>query len=397
MHKKMPPSFGDDDIDLPRLRERAHALRWATVPDGVIPLTAADPDFPVAPEIRTAIKEYVDSGVLSYGPSEGLRPFREAVANTLAIRRGLRCTKDQIIATDGVASAMQLVARFALRPGDEAIVFDPVDFLFKQSVEAVGGHVVYLPVDTTTGIVALDSLDRLISARTRLICVCNPLNPLGRVLTRAELLTIGTWAAAHGIWIMADEIWSDIIYPGHEHISIATLSPEIAARTVTLGGFSKSFGLAGLRVGFLHAPSTEIASQLLELSGAMTTVYGVSTVSQVAAIAAYVHAGHWLDAFVLHLTAMRDLVVERLNGIPGVVCRPPEGTYVVFPDVHRLGRSSEEIADYLLRDARVAVVPGATRWFGPGAEGHIRLCFSTSRRILTEALDRIEQALCRLR
>ncbi len=382
--------FGDDCVPMDTLRERAYNLRWATLPDGVIALTAADPDFGVAPEIRQAIVDYVEPGVFSYGPPEGLPAFRETVARTMQQRRGMSCTPDLILPTNSAASAMFVLARHVLRPGDEALIFDPVDFLFEASVTAAGG----VPVRCPAG--DLDALAARVTDRTRMIGVCSPHNPLGRVLTRDELEAIGRLAVEHDLTIMADEIWSDIVYAPARFVSMAALDEEIARRTVSVYGFSKTFGLAGLRVGFLVAPNAAVYEGLMEASAARTTAFGVSTISQIAACAAYEKCWYWADAFVEHLKAQRDYVVARLNAMPGVSCRPPEGTYLVFPDITGLGMGSAAAAEYLLEEARVAVVPGLPRWFGPGAEGHIRICFSTSRGILTEALDRIEAALARL-
>lgn len=388
-----PALFSDDEVDFARLRERGHGLRWATVPAGVIPLTAAEPDFPVALPIREAVKQYLDGGLLGYAPPEGLPELRQAAASMLVQRRGLRASPADIFVTDGVASGMHLVARLALSPGDEAIIFDPVDFLFKAAVDSAGGCVQRCRVDPASGVIELDALSELLSPRTRLLAVCNPHNPVGRVLTRAELWHLGNFAVEHDLWILADEVWSDIVYAPHQHISIATLSPAIAARTFTLMGTSKSFGLSGARVGFIHAPTPELADKLAELAGAKTTAYGVSTLAQAAAVAAFSGGYPWVESFVAHLARMRALIVDRLNQMEGVSCRAPEGTYVVFPNIRSFGMSSEVLTRYLLDKAQVAVVPGSARWFGPGAADHIRICFSTSEGVLTKALDRIEQAL----
>ncbi len=387
--------FDDDKVPLAALRERAFNLRWATLPEDVLALTAADPDFGVAAEIRQAIVDYVAPGVFSYGPPEGLPTFRETVARTMRRRRGMRCTAEHILPTDSAASAMFVVSRFALSDGDEAIVFDPVDFLFGASCEAAGGRAVRVPMSFDSG-PDLDALRAAITPRTRLIGVCNPHNPLGRVPRRDELEAIGRLAIEHDLWIMADEIWSDIVFDDREFVSMASLDEEIAARTISVYGFSKTFGLAGLRVGFIVAPDRAVQQQLLETSKAQTTAYGVSTLSQVAATAAYDHCWYWADAFLEHLQANRDLAVARLNAMPGIDCRSPEGCYLLFPNITATNRSAGDLTHYLLEQARVAVVPGEPRWFGPGAEGHIRICFSTSRGILTEAMDRIEAALTRL-
>jgi len=385
--------FSHDRVRTDLLRERAYNSRWATQPDDVIPLTAADPDFPVAPEIRAAIKEYVDGGVLSYGPSEGLPEFKETVARVMRERKNLPCSTDLILPTDGAASAMFLIARTYCGPGDEVIIFDPVDFLFGQSVDAAGARRVCSPVDRISGEFDLEGLWDLVTPRTRMICVCNPHNPLGRVMTREELEVIGQLAVEHDLMIMSDEIWSDIVYPPVEHISLGSIGPDIAERTISVFGFSKTFGLAGLRIGFLVAPTPQAYERLVEMSRMRMTAAGATTVSQVGARAAYDACWYWAEAFLDHLEEVRDYAVERLNAMPGLRCPTPEGTYLLFSDITDLDMSSQEVADFILKEARVAVVPGLPRWFGPGAEGHIRLCYSTSFQLIREALDRIELAL----
>ena len=389
------PLFADSAVPFDLLRERAFNLRWATVDPDVLPLTAADPDFPVAPVIREAISEYTAGGVFSYGPPEGLPSFRASAARVQRDRRGWQgCDPGHILPTDSAASAMFVVARALLDPGDEALVFDPVDFLFAASVESAGATPVRCPVDPRTGVIDFDVLAARITPRTKLLTLCQPHNPLGRVLRRDELERLGELALAHDLWVMSDEVWGDIVYPPHEHLSIAALGPELAARTFGVYGFSKTFGLAGLRVGYVAAPDRDLQQRLLTVSQAPTTAYGGSTLSQVAAQAAYDHAWPWAERFLEHLASMRDLAVARLRAMPGLTVRVPEGTYVLFVGIDGLGRGSEaDVVKLLLDEARVAVVPGLARWFGPGATGHIRLTFCTSEAVLTEALDRIEGVL----
>ncbi len=386
--------FSDDQVNLEVLRKRAFNYRWASLPEDMIALTAADPDFKGAPAISQALKDYVDAGPFSYGPPEGLPEFRESCARVCVERYGHRgVDPSRILVTDSVASGMFVTARWALSPGDEVIIFDPVDYLFHRSVEAAGAIPVMVRVDATTGIFDIDAIRAAITPRTRMIGLCNPHNPLGRVMDRVTLLAIGELAIQHDLWLMSDEIWCDIVYPSHQHIATASLPDEIAARTISLYGFSKSFGLAGLRVGFAVAPDDATFKGLFEASHAATTAYGCSTLSQVAAKAAYDDCWPWVDAFVGHLNTLRDYAVERLNKMEGVRCRSPEGTYLLFPDVSAFGRPSMEIWQHLMDKARVAVVPGTAAFFGPGAEGHLRIAFPTSRSILSEGLDRIEYGL----
>ena len=378
------------------LRQRAFNLRWATLPADVIPLTAADPDFQSAPEISEAIRGYSEARTFSYGPPEGLPSFKAVIAEVLHRRKNIRTSPEHILPVDSAAQGMFIIARYCLQEGDEAIIFDPVDFLFRKSVETAGGRAVLLPIDVHTGQFDIDVLKSLITPRTRLICLCNPHNPVGKVFTHEELEQIGTIAVENDLWIMNDEIWSDIIFPHHQFTSIASISPEISERIFTVYGFSKSFGIAGLRVGFIVSPGPMAHEGIVETSMVRTTAYGVSTVSQVAAQAAFEKCWYWVDAFLQHLTVNKNYAVDRLNKMPGISCHHPQGCYLVFPDISGTGKSGEALADHLLNNGKVAVVPGAEKWFGPGARGHIRICISTSHSILKEGLDRIENALQQL-
>jgi aspartate/methionine/tyrosine aminotransferase len=385
--------FGDDQVPLAALRRQAFNLRWATLPEDVIPLTAADPDFAVAPAVREAIARQAAEGLFSYGPAGGLPAFRQACATFCRERRGMGGGPERILAVDGAAAGMLHVCRLLLRPGDEAIIFDPVDFLFQAAVEAAGASVVRLPVDPDGGELALERLEELVTARTRLLGVCNPLNPVGRVLRRHDLEVLGSVAVRHDLAILNDEVWSDIVYPPRPFLSLAALDPELAARCWTVHGFSKNHGLAGLRVGYVHCPDAASCERLLKASLADTTMHGVATLSQIAAVAALEEGEAWLAAWLAHLERQRDLAVAELATMPGTSVRSPEGTYVLFPRVNHHGLSAEALTERLLQRQRLAVVPGAARWFGPGAAGHLRLVFSTSEAILREGLARLRRGL----
>jgi aspartate/methionine/tyrosine aminotransferase len=383
--------FSDDSVPLSLLRERAFNLRWAQQPFDVIPLTAADPDFAVCPAIQEALVGYAREGVLSYVPPEGLPRFREAVAGWMRSTRQFECTADAVFATDSAASGMAVIARASLQPGDEALIPAPVDFLLQHTVERAGGVAVRVPVDRgTTAEEFISRMKAALTPRTRMLWLCNPHNPLGVVYSRDWLFKVCDWAVSHKLLIVADEIWSDIVYPPHHHVAVASLSPEIARKTVTVYGFSKNFALAGLRVGCVICPDPEWKKQIVAASDAESTVYGVSVLSQVAVMAALEDGREWLAEFVRHLHAQRDYVMERLAQWPGVRVGAPQGTYVVFPNIRSLSPDAAAFCDRLREQARVALVPGLLRWFGPGSEGHVRICFATSRRILKEAFDRME-------
>jgi aminotransferase len=385
--------FQQHSIDLDILKKRAFNLRWATVPEGVIPLTAADPDFRSAPEIAEAIIKFTKDRYLSYGPPAGLPEFKESVASYFSVKRQIPALPEFIFPVDSAAFGIYLTCKAFLNAGDEAIIFDPVDFLFRYATEAVGGIAVPFSIPPGAAPVDFEKLKGLITSKTKMICLCNPLNPTGKVFTKEELLVLGEIACEHNLIILSDEIWSDIIYTPYIYTSIASLNEEIRNQTVTVTGYSKSYGLAGLRIGAVMASNQAHYDRLFEVSLHNSTIHGANVLSQIAATTALNECGYWLDDFVVHLQQMRDLCVRELNATQGFNCIAPEGCYVAFTNIIGTGKSSTNIHRLLLEQAKVAVVPGAKQWFGDGAEGFIRMSFATSEEILAEALYRIKRTV----
>ena len=385
--------FQHNSVNLPILKKRAYNLRWATVPEGVIPLTAADPDFPSAPEIAEAVANFAKDRYYCYAPPDGLPECKESLANFFRTKRNIPTSADLIFPVDSAAFGIYLTCKAFLAPGDEAIIFDPVDFLFRYSIESVGGIAVPLAIPAGTAPVDFEKLEQLITPKTRMICLCNPLNPTGKVFTQEELVQLGDIAIRHKLIILSDEIWSNIVFVPNKYVSIASINKEIRNCTVTISGFSKSYGFAGLRIGMVMASNKEQYTKLLDASLHNSTIHGANVLSQIAATTALNQCGYWLDGFLKHLQAMRDICVDELNSIPGFRCISPDGCYVAFANIEGTGKSGSEIHELLLNEAKVAVVPGLKQWFGNGAEGHIRLSFATSEEILREALSRIKNTI----
>lgn len=385
--------FQPSDIEFQLLKERAYNLRWATVPEGVIPLTAADPDFKTAPVIRDAIADYCRGGYFSYTPAEGLPEFKDSLQTFFRDRRNCIIPSNQILPVDSAAFGIFLICKSILNRGDEAIIFDPVDFLFQYSIEKVGAKPVRFAIPSGIKNVDFTLIEKLITPKTKMICLCNPLNPTGKVFTREELEVLGNIAVKYNLLILSDEIWSDIVYKPNAFTSIASISDDIALHTVIVTGFSKSYGLAGLRIGVVATVNQNIFQTIFENSLHQSTIHGVNSIGQIAATAALNNAQPWLDEFVSHLQNMRDLVTQKINSINGLETIAPEGCYVSLIDIRSTGLNSEEFARKMLEKAKVAVVPGLTKWFGPGAEGYVRISFATSSDILMEALNRIEENL----
>lgn len=380
--------LGEPDLSL--LRERAFNLRWATVAPGVIPLTAADPDLPAPACVRGAIAAYADGGHFSYGPAAGLDDFRAAVAAHFLLEKAAPIERDRVIATNSAAGAIALVARHLLVAGDEVVVQDPVDFLVAESARRVGARTTAWR--TTGGRFTLEGLRAAVTPRTRAILVCHPHNPLGTLLSPAEVRAIAAFASERGIAIVSDEVWSDVVLDGRPFRSFAAHGEEACAPWV-VHGLSKGYALAGLRIGAVVAPSVEAAARFVSTEGFERTTEGASTLSQVAATAALGEGGAWRRAFLRHAAAMRDRAIAVLSALDGVrIAHAPEATFVLFADISATGIPAEVLAERLESLARVKVVPGSPRWFGEGARGHIRLSLATSEAILDEALSRIAAA-----
>ena len=262
---------------------------------------------------------------------------------------------------DSAARGMDAIAKAILRPGDEAIVFDPVDFLFKTSMEAAGATIVLYPMRLRPdGSIDFSDLEDYITPRTRMLGLCNPHNPLGKVYPPADLDHILKLSEKYGFYIMNDEIWSDIVFPDAQFNSILHLGAERNRRTATVFGFSKSFGIAGLRAGCVYCQDAELFERVAAASQVDSTIGGISALSQIAGQACMDRCYGWVDAFLAHLTGNRDYAVARLNEMPGVRCEKSQATFVLFPDVTGVGMEAEALCAYLLEQWKVSLVPAAT-------------------------------------
>ncbi len=385
--------YENDRVDLRILKERAFNQRWAEQPEGVIPLTAADSDFPCAPEIVEAIVDYATAGYFNYTPPRGLPRFRQALSRAFLERKGEEIDPDLILPIDSAARAMAVIAKAILRPGDEAVVCDPVDFLFKTSMEAAGAKIVLFPMKLTDGRIDFSELENYVTPRTRLFGLCNPHNPLGMCYRREELDHLLTLSEKYGFYIMNDEIWSDIVYPDARFTSLYALGNQRNARTASVFGFSKSFGVAGLRIGCAYCTDPELFEKILEASMAETTIGGISSLSQVAGIACCEKSYYAVDRLIEHVTENRDYALRRIEAMPGIRARKPEATFILYADIRETGMRAEDLTALLREKYRVAIVPGGQRFFGPGSEGHVRICLATSKEILEEGLNRVEAGL----
>ena len=388
--------FNPNHIEKLILQKNAHNLRWAEVEEDVIPLTAADLDLPCAPQIAEAIRSFATQKCFNYGPSEGMPVLKEAFSRYFLRKKEVNIAPGNILPVDSAAFGIYLTCKTILSTDDEAIIFDPVDFLFRYSVESAGAKAISFSIPPGTDTIDFTALEKLITNKTKLICLCNPLNPTGKVFSKFELYELATIAEKHGLIILSDEIWSDIVFAPHTFTSIASLDEYISNNTVIVTGLSKSYGLAGLRIGAVMTSNDQLYNIIKKNSLHHTTIHGVNVISQVAATTALNDCDEWLDNFVDHLTKMKNICVGAINGLNGFNCISPQGCYVAFADIKNTGMSSKQMHSFLLEKARVAVVPGLKEWFGEGAEGYIRFSFATSEEILQEAFSRIHTSISTL-
>ena len=388
-------NFKNENVNLDALKKKAYNYRWAEVDDGIIPLTAADPDYPCAPEIRKAMEEYIADGYFSYTPKTGLNDFKKAFADRVYRRKKETIEPDLVLPVDSAARAMYIIAQAYLKPGDEMIVFDPCDYLFRESCLKAGATPVSYPVglDAESRKMDLSTLEQYITPKTRMIGLCNPHNPYGLVYTHEELDYIMSLCEKYDLYIMNDEIWSDIIFSDAEFLSIYSLGNDRCSRVLSVFGFSKSYGLAGLRIGCLYCSDKDNFEKLVDYSDVMSTAGGATSISQIAATAAMNEADYYLDEFLDHLKENRDFAVDYINALPYLKAYQPQATYLLYVDIHETGISSLAFTEFLKEKVQLAIIPGGLKFFGEQSEGFVRICFATSSQILEEGLNRLKDGM----
>lgn len=367
---------------------RARALEAQGKP--MIHLEIGEPDFDTPPHIRQAAAEALEAGYTHYGPATGLPELRETLAAHISTKRGIRADAANVIVTPGAKPIMFYAIMALVEPGDQVIYPNPGFPIYESMINFIGGEAIPLQLSESRGFAfTLADLTALISNRTRMIILNSPGNPTGGALSRDLLAGIADLAIKHDIVVLADEIYSDLVYEGQHH-SILEF-PEMLERTILLDGFSKTYAMTGWRLGYglFPAPLIPHVSRLI-----INSVSCTSSFSQKAAVAAITGPMDEVEQMVAEFRRRRALVVKRLNEIKGLSCVMPQGAFYAFPNILGTGMDSRTYADYLLTQADVAVLPGTA--FGQYGEGYIRISFANSMENLTEALNRIARANERL-
>ncbi len=378
-----------DKLNIEQLRAKA-AMKWKKYPEDVLPLWVADMDFPIADEIKEAIVSYMNTDMFGYAEYSGLPGLKEAAIERMWNRYQWGLNEDHIYPIAGIVQGLFLSVLATTSKREEVIIQTPVYGPFMMGVEKYNRVAVYnqLYRDQAAWGIDFDLLESQISPATRMFMLCNPHNPVGRAYSRNELERLAEIVLKHRLWVVSDELHSDLIFGAHKHIPFASLSPEIAQRTITLFGATKTFNIAGLKTGFLATENAGLMQYVQNIAAGITTKPNV--LGQIATIAAYQKGDDWLADVLNYLDKNRIFIAKYISeNLPAVTHFAPEASYLAWLDMSKydLGNPSE----FLLENAKLALNDGA--WFGPGGQGHVRLNFATSKDIIKEALECIKIAL----
>jgi aspartate/methionine/tyrosine aminotransferase len=374
---------------------KAKAMKAAGRP--VIGFGAGEPDFPTPGYIvEAAVEAAREPRFHKYTPAAGLPELRQAIADKTLRDSGYRVDASRVLVTNGGKQAVYQAFATLLDPGDEVLVVAPYWTTYPEAIKLAGGVQVDVVTDETTGYLAsVEQLEAARTERTKVLLFVSPSNPTGAVHPREQVEAIGRWAAEHGLWVVTDEIYEHLVYGGAEFTSIATAVPELGDKVVILNGVAKTYAMTGWRVGWLIGPS-DVVKAATNLQSHATS--NVSNVAQVAALAAVKGDLSAVERMREAFDRRRKTMVRMLNEIPGVLCPEPQGAFYVYPSVKALlgkelrGRrpqTSAELAELILEEAEVAVVPGEAF----GTPGYFRLSYALGDDDLVEGVSRLQKLL----
>jgi aspartate aminotransferase len=361
----------------------------------VIGFGAGEPDFPThAYVVEAAVEACRDPRNHRYTPAGGLPELKRAIADKTRRDSGYDVDAAQVVVTNGGKQAIYEAFATMLDPGDEVIVPAPYWTTYPEAIQLAGGVAVAVLADETQGYkVTVEQLEAARTPNTKVLLFVSPSNPTGAVYTADEIRAIGRWADEHELWVLTDEIYEHLVYDGVETGSLPVLCPELADSCVVVNGVAKTYAMTGWRVGWMIAPK-DLAAAAANLQSHATS--NVSNVAQRAALAAVTGDLSAVEEMKSAFDRRRRTIVSMLNEIDGLVCPTPEGAFYAYPSVKgllgreydgRLVASSAELAEYILEEAEVAVVPGEAF----GSPGYLRLSYALGDDDLVEGITRLQK------
>ena len=376
----------------------AKAREMKTRGEDVIGFGAGEPDFNTPERIKQAGIRAIENNETRYTPVGGTDLLKEAIITKLARDNGLVYEKNQILASCGAKHSFYNLAQVLWQAGDEVIVPAPYWVSFPEMVTLSGAKPVIVNTDAASDFkITAEQIDKAVTPNTRAIVINSPSNPTGSAYDKDELEKLAECALRHGLLIISDEIYEQIVFDGFHHTSIASISKEVQKQCVVINGVSKSYAMTGWRIGYIAAGDPEIVKQVSKLQGQSTS--NPCATSQAASIEALAGSLDEVRAMVREFEKRRNIIVERLTQIPGVSCRKPTGSFYSFPDFSgiygkkvtngKVLKGSLDLSDYLLSTKKVAIVPGIAF----GADAHARLAFAMSLEKIEAGTHRIKEAI----
>ena len=356
----------------------------------IIHLEIGQPDIPTFHHIAQAGMKAIEQGFTRYTPSAGIPALRSAIAEQASSLRGINIRPSQVVVGPGAKPALFFPTLAVVQPGDEVIYPDPGFPTYQAMIEVAGGIPIPIPLDEKNNFAFdMTSFKKAVGPKTRMIIINSPSNPTGGVMREDILQQIADVAIENGIWVLSDEIYTRLVYD-EPAPSIAALD-GMENLTIICDGFSKTYAMTGWRLGYgiMPEPLAERVELLLTHAVGSTADF-----TQRAGVYALNGPQEPVADVLNEYRRRRDLLVAGLNAIPGVHCQLPQGAFYVFPNISSFGKTSDWIANYLLEEAGVALLPGTS--FGNYGEGYLRMCFANSIENIKVALDRIQAALAKL-
>ena len=377
-------------------RRGTHSMKWDMMaerygvsPDTGIAMWVADMDFRPPQPVQDALQAALDHGIYGYFGDDAA--YRAAICWWMENRHGWRVDPGHIFTTHGLVNAVGLCLHTWTRPGDGVVLFTPVYHAFARTIQAAGRRVMECPLTLEDGLYEMDfaAADALMDGTARMLILCSPHNPGGRIWTAAELRGVADFCARHDLLLVSDEIHHDLILPGHRHVPMPLAAPEAAPRTVMLTAASKTFNLAGTHCGNVIIADAGLRDQFAQTMAALgisPNSFGLHAVT-----AAYSPAGaEWVDALCAYLDGNRQVFDAGVNAIPGLKSMPLDSTYLAWVDFSGTGMEPAEFTARVEGMAQIAVNHGPS--FGTGGESCLRFNLGAPRAVIEEAVARLQRA-----
>jgi len=357
----------------------------------IIHMEIGQPDFDTHDTITMAGIRAITTGKTRYTSPTGIVPLRKAIAQSAGLHRSVRFNWEQVLIAPGAKPLILLPLMAVVQPGDEIIYPDPGFPTYEAAIHIVGGKPIGVPLSEEKSYdLDLEFLESVANPQTRMIIINSPSNPTGGVLSQDTLIKIARIARRYDCWILSDEVYSKLVYD-ESASSIASL-PGMAERTILVDGFSKTYAMTGWRLGYGILPRSLVRKVELLLSN---TIGCTAEFTQYAGMQAISGLQYFVEEMRAEFQRRRDVMISGLNAIPGVQCVNPCGAFYAFPNIKTFKLPAEELSNYLLEEAGVATIPGTV--FGNYGKDHIRLSYATSMENINKALERLREALGKLR